>query len=139
MQVSQPTKNSLNFLSLHYLFLSANSLLFIANFALWMGLYGVGNCAMLYATGYDNLLTEVSSAFFAGFVLDARSGFKMALRRGMSASVFIGVLGLGEMMYSKYRLKKRNDFVNLMTYYQEQVQLNQLKKQDSSKLIHFKS
>lgn len=45
----------------------------VANFGLWCGLYGFGQCALLYTTGYDNHLTEVAAAFFAGFTLDVRS------------------------------------------------------------------
>lgn len=62
-----------------------------------------------------------------------KGGFKIAMRRGLGAAVFIGIMGLGEVAYSKYQLKKKIEFNNLRNYYQEQRELIQLKKQHPCK------
>ena len=101
-----------------------------SNFALWTGIFGIGQCTMQSLTGVDSIPNQVISAALAGGILNIRGGWSFFVRGAAGGAVLIGLMGLGEVAMIKYQLKQKVDIVNKMTLYQQDFELQRLKEQN---------
>ena len=67
--------------------------------------------------------------------MEVRSGLKIAARRGLTTAVFIGMIGVGEVIYSKYNLKNANEALKIQVQLEEQMWLRQQKQQNPGILL----
>ena len=101
--------------------------LFATNFALWAGIFGIGQCSLLHLTGNDSVMNQVISGAMAGGLLNMRGGLSFFIRGATSGAVIIGCMGLGEIAMMKYNLKQQFEVKNKITKLQQEMELRRLK------------
>ena len=113
--------------------------LFATNFALWAGIFGIGQCTLLYATGTDSIINQVISGGMAGGILNMRGGMSFFIRGASSGAVIIGMMGLGEIAMMKHNLNQQFEVKNKVVKLQQEMELRRLKEQNPAVFGKFKS
>ena len=103
---------------------------FGCSFALWIGIFAMGQCGLEYLTEKDTRLNQTISGGLAGGLVNCRGGFAFFCRGAFSGAVILGLMGLGEEAMMKYQLKQKCEANDLVETYRNDMQMRQLKKQN---------
>ena len=113
--------------------------LFATNFALWAGIFGIGQCGLQSLTGTDSAMNQVISGAMAGGILNCRGGFSFFLRGASSGAVIIGMMSMGEAAMMKYNLKQQTEVKNMIVKLQQEMELRRMKEQNPQVFGRYKT